>query len=252
MCTLSGVEPTSFPEFNVIETYISETAEHPRHPITQPDAFDITFTRRHFDLQERMLTPRQLELKNQVELPLLATYPLPPNAEITDSAEERKLKLLETYREFVLDLHTGMFLRQLTTNTCYYDIHCQLSEDMETLKLAMNCGNIIEFSLLGVSKVHRIVKNGFKWYNAHSVVPGRGVDVEHIVIVEFVKRKLAFAFSELQVAQRFLMCMELMVRSVQQKHSAKLPQSSAMQSLSGPKHAQKNVQAGGSSTRHSF
>jgi hypothetical protein len=242
----------SVPEFNAANSYMSETSWHPRHPITQPDAFDITFTRRDCDLQNRILTPRQSEIKGQIELPVLTTYPLPPNAEITDSAEERKRKLLETYQEFVLDLHTGMFLRQLTTNTYYCDIHCQLSEDMETLKLAMNCGNIIEFSLTGVSKVHRVVKNGVKWYNAHSVVPGRRGDVEHIVIVEFVRRKLAFAFTELQVAQRFLLCMELLTRSVQQRHQSKVPTSVKDKSLSDLKHAQKKAQAGESTFRHSF
>jgi len=224
VCTRVDVEPS----FSVLSADDSCVPETRRHPITQPDAFDITHAPR---LQggfrdQRLLTPRQRDLRDQLELPMQATYPLPPNAQHTDSNEERQRKLLEIYREFVLDLHTGLFLRQLTSNTSCSEIHCQLSEDMKTLKLAMSSGNIVEFSLLSVCKMHRVVKSGSKWYFAHSVVPDRGGDVEHIVIVEFEQKKLAFAFTELQVAQRFLLCLELVVRSVQQQQKPKWPPAS--------------------------
>ena len=42
-------------------------------------------------------------------------------------------------------------------------------------------------------------------------------EVEHVVIMEFQRRKLAFSFIDLQVAERFLMCMDLITRSVLQK-----------------------------------
>jgi hypothetical protein len=67
------------------------------------------------------------------------------------------------------------------------------------------------------------VKSGSKFYFPHSIGADRGSDVEHIVIVEFEHKKLAFAFTEVRVAQRFLLCLELFVRNVQQKHQPKWP-----------------------------
>jgi len=125
------------------------------------------------------------------------------------------------YQEFALDMHTGMYLTQLTSNRDYSDIHCQLMEDMQTLKLDQSNGRIIEFPLTGVSKVYRIVKNDDKWYSAGSPLPSAATNTEHIVVVEFMRRKLAFVFKELQMSQRFLMCMELLIRSAQQKQARK-------------------------------
>merc|ERR1719326_2077462 len=111
---------------------------------------------------------------------------------------------------------------QLTSNRDYSDIHCQLMDDMVTLKLDQSNGRIIEFPLTGVSKVYRIVKNDDKWYSAGSTVPGLpSASTEHIVVVEFMRRKLAFVFKELQISQRFLMCMELLIRRAQQKQAKK-------------------------------
>ena len=38
----------------------------------------------------------------------------------------------------------------------------------------------------------------------------------HIIVLEFMSKKLAFLFSEATLAQRFLVCMELLVRKVQE------------------------------------
>lgn len=200
-----------------------------RHLITRPDSFDITFTPRsfnHYNLRSAPITPRQRDLRDQLELPVLHTYPVPPHCSPDEPEEERKNKLLEMYQAFALDLHAGMYLTQLTSNRDYSDIHCQLMEDMQTLKLDQSNGRIIEFPLTGVSKVYRIVKSDAKWYSAGSAVPGAGsTNTEHIVVVEFMRRKLAFVFKELQTSQRFLMCMELLVRRAQQKQAKKAQRS---------------------------
>jgi len=126
------------------------------------------------------------------------------------------------YQEFALELHTGMYMTQLTSNRDYSDIHCQLMDDMQTLQLDQSNGRIIEFPLTGVSKVYRIVKSDDKWYSAGSHVPGApSASTEHIVVVEFMRRKLAFVFKELQMSQRFLMGMELLIRRAQQKQAKK-------------------------------
>jgi hypothetical protein len=197
------------------------------HPLQQEDSFDITFTPRAFGAttlssKAAPITPRQRDLRNGLELPSLHTYPVPPNSAPEDSDQERRRKLLEMYQEFALDLHTGMYLTQLTSNRDYSDIHCQLMEDMTTLKLDQSNGRIIEFPLTNVSKVYRIVKNDDKWYTAGTPLPGSASSTaEQIVVVEFMRRKLAFVFTDLPVSQRFLICMELLIRRAQQKQAKK-------------------------------
>jgi hypothetical protein len=211
--------------------------------ITRTDSFDITFTPRSLrhDAISRStpITPRQKGIRDQLELPQLHTYPCPPNSSPDEPEEERRQKLLEMYQEFGLDMHTGMYLTQLTSNRDYSDIHCQLMEDMQTLKLDQSNGRIIEFPLTGVSKVYRIIKNDDKWYSAGSPLPGlQSSSTEHIVVVEFMRRKLAFVFKELQMSQRFLMCMELLIRRAQQKQAKK-----ALRSIT-PAFANSNQNAG--------
>jgi hypothetical protein len=149
---------------------------------------------------------------------MLHTYPVPPGSSSSPSEpeEERKRKLLQMFQEFALDMHKGMYMTQLTSNRDYSDIHCQLMDDMQTLQLDQSNGRIIEFPLTGVSKVYRIVKSDDKWYSAGSQLIG-----EHIVVVEFMRRKLAFVFKELNASQRFLMGMELLIRRAQQKQAKK-------------------------------
>lgn len=201
---------------------LPETYEFDRHPITQPDTFDVTFTPRSlkrcgFRDHRPQLTPRQRDFRDQVNLPSLSELPRPPNALVTDTDSVSEGKLLETYRDFVLDLYSGMYLKQLTSNTCYSDVHCQLGEGLDTLMLTMSCGTIVEFPLVSVSKVNRFVKHGDRWFDETAVVRSTSTEVEHVVIMEFQTRKLAFSFIDLQVAQRFLMCMDLITRSVLQK-----------------------------------
>lgn len=165
------------------------------------------------------ITPRRKELKDSLQLPTLHHYPAPPGVGPEASEEAKQQKLLETYQDFVLDLTVGMYLTQLTSNRDYSDIHCQLMEDLMTLKLDQCNGRIIEFPLTSVSKVYRIVKNDDKW-NANNdkvQVPPLSLQTEHIVVVEFMRRKLAFVFDEILTSQRFLMCMELLIRRAQQK-----------------------------------
>lgn len=246
-CGCSSCEsPGGQPEFQVQLT--TDMADHNiKHLITRADSFDTTFTPRtlggsyanSLNPRSMPITPRQRDLKDQLELPMLHTYPVPPNSSPEAPEEERKFRLLEMYQEFALDLHSGMYLTQLTSNRDYSDIHCQLMEDMQTLKLDQSNGRIIEFPLTGVSKVYRIVKNDDKWYSAGSPIPGVNSNTEHIVVVEFMRRKLAFVFKELQVSQRFLMCMELLIRRAQQKQAKK-----AIRSLTPAFQAKNNNMAG--------
>merc|ERR1740122_111825 len=153
---------------------------------------------------------------------MMRRYPVPPSCTADDPEEWRRRELLQIYQEFTLDLHKGIHMTQLTSNQDYSDIHCQILEDLQTLKVDQGSGCIIEFPLTAVSKVYRIVKNDDKWYSAGSltgptpVPPLPLANAEHIVVVEFMRRKLAFVFNDMAAAQRFLMCMELLIRRAQE------------------------------------
>jgi len=168
------------------------------------------------------MTPRQQNFKDRVRLPVLRRYPIPPGCSPDDPDEQRQNELLRMYQEFVLDLHKGVHMTQLTSNQDYSDIHCQILEDLQTLKVDQGSGCIIEFPLSAVSKVYRIIKNDDKWYSAGSLngptpmPPLPLSNAEHIVVVEFMRRKLAFVFTEIIAAQGFLTCMELLIRRAQE------------------------------------
>jgi hypothetical protein len=209
------------PELQVLS---SDTGQRPEQirALSQADSFDITFTPRAglgatvVEATRPPITPRQKELRDQLQLPELPQYPVAPGVTATDSEETRRQMLLEMYQEFALELHAGTFLKQLTSTRQYANIHCQLMEDLQTLKLDQSSGRIVEFPLSGVSKVYRIVRDDDKWrYTTPST--GASLPVEHIVVVEFMRRKLAFVFDEVSVAIRFLTCMELLTRRAQQQ-----------------------------------
>eukprot|EP00434_Breviolum_minutum_P023839 symbB.v1.2.021032.t1/scaffold1798.1/size163522/11 len=226
-CTAGGCEAGhTQTEYQVqLSSEPAPSSASAKHLLTSGDSFDITFTPRLFGLggwnsrASGPITPRQQDLRAQLELPQLQTYPVPPTLASDEPEEVRKEKLLEMYREFAIELHTGMYLTQLTSNRDYADIHVQLMEDLTTLKLDQSNGRIIEFPLTNVSKVYRIVKNDDKWYAAGTPLPNASPHAEQIVVVEFMRRKLAFVFKELQVSQRFLICMELLIRRAQQKQA---------------------------------
>jgi hypothetical protein len=185
------------PELQVLS---SDTGQRPEQirALSQADSFDITFTPRAglgatvVEATRPPITPRQKEMRDQLQLPELPQYPLAPGVTATDSEETRHQMLLEMYQEFALELHAGTFLRQLTSTRQYANIHCQLMEDLQTLKLDQSSGRIVEFPLSGVSKVYRIVRDDDKW---RYTTPSSGVSV----------------------AIRFLTCIELLTRRAQQQ-----------------------------------
>mmetsp|Transcript_55519 Transcript_55519/g.121087 ORF Transcript_55519/g.121087 Transcript_55519/m.121087 type:complete len:283 (-) Transcript_55519:58-906(-) len=189
----------------------------PVHLLTQQDSFDMTESPR-----KTMYTPRQVSLRDRVKLPTLRRYPVPPGSSGDDPEDVKRTELLRVYQDFVLDLHRGLHMTQLNASQDYSDIHCQLMEDMTTLKLDQSNGRIIEFPLTNVSKVYRIVKNEDKFYTPGTPVPPeRAAKSEQIVVVEFLRRKLAFVFKELHISQRFMICMELLIRRAQQKQAVR-------------------------------
>jgi len=214
---------------DVMDAHLGE----PVHLLTQQDAYDITKSV-HVEqgtatgsgsaspLRNVPATPRQRVFKDRIRLPAMRRYPLPPNCSPDDSEETRRQELLRMHQEFVLDLHRGMHVTQLTARQDYADVHAQIMEDLQTLKVDQGSGSIIEFPLGSVTKVYRIVKNDDKWYSAGSLTgptpmpPLPLSNAEHIVVIEFMRRKLAFVFAEVEAAQNFLICMELLIRRAQE------------------------------------
>eukprot|EP00927_Polykrikos_kofoidii_P067001 TRINITY_DN62550_c0_g1_i1.p1 TRINITY_DN62550_c0_g1~~TRINITY_DN62550_c0_g1_i1.p1 ORF type:complete len:305 (-),score=41.85 TRINITY_DN62550_c0_g1_i1:117-1031(-) len=192
----------------------------PVHLLTTQDSLDVTMTPRMSCKGERPWntmtdTAHQQSLKDRIMLPMLVRYPIPPGFSIEDPEEFLQHELLRIYQEFVTDLHKGMYMMQLNSADDYSDIHVQLLDDLQTLKIDEGSGCIVEFPLMAVSKVYRIIKtchHGMSPRQAGSL--GRSED---IVVVEFMRRKLAFVFTELLAAQRFLMCMELLIRRSQER-----------------------------------
>lgn len=217
-------------QVQMLSSEYSQPGNNQQHELTSGDSFDITFTPRSMEAEGfravNPVTPRQRDLQGQLELPALESYPLPPWSSPNMPADVQRQQLLQDYQGFALDLHRGMYLTQLMADRSYSDIHCQLMEDMSTLKLDQSTGRIIEFPLANVSKVYRLTKNAGKWYPAEKQkeVPPES---EQIIVVVFSKRKLAFVFRELKTCQRFMFCLELLIWRAQQLEGVPLLRSSA-------------------------
>jgi len=204
-------------------------AVHPVHTLTTPDPFALQFeiaARRERDHGHWAgLTPRQQLVKDQVRLPAMMRYPVPLHCSPADPEEVRISELLRIFQVFVMDMHRGVNLTQVTMTDEYSDIHCQLSDDMQTLRIDQGSGTLVEFPLPAVTRMYRVIRNDGKVFSGGTptgpvpVPPLPMVNAEHIVVVEFMKRKLVLVFIEITDAQSFSMCMELLVRISQEADS---------------------------------
>lgn len=162
-------------------------------------------------------TPRQCLLRDQIMLPRLRRYPVPPSCLPDDPEEVRTESLTELFKDFVMDLYQGLHMTHLTGNQDCVDVNCHLLQDLETLQIDQGSGCIIEFPLISVSKVYRILKPDDSWYSGGSSPSlAEASNAEHIVVIEFMKRKLPFVFPDVESAQTFLMCIELLIRRAQE------------------------------------
>ncbi|CEM19059.1 unnamed protein product [Vitrella brassicaformis CCMP3155] len=172
-------------------------------------------------------TPRQAELRTQIQLPPSdLPYPLPPVGFPTNnlSDSEQRYLLIEMYRDFIVELYRGVYVTQLTSARDYSEIHCQLKDDLTTLTLDQNTGRLIEFPLKSATRVYQIWRRDGRTHElTHRTLSERRHDLmdgsrpqDFIVIVEFLKRKLAFVFRDTKQADRFLVCMELLIQEARQ------------------------------------
>lgn len=184
---------------------------------------------------KRTYTPRQRELYDKSELPELTTYPAPPghpNAEeLTDAT--KKVLLQKLFKDFIVDMNTGMFLSQYTSTREKTVTHCQLMDDCRTLKMDQNTGRLIEFPLQGVKHIYVVVRavspsvhersSICRLSNNQKNLDGSDYEVEegyeYIVVVVFERRKLAFAFDDRIRADRFQLCMQMLAKKVEAKEN---------------------------------
>lgn len=163
-------------------------------------------------------TPReQQSLKRRIRLPRLHRYPEPPGCAPDIPEDCKQDALLRVYQEFVLNLNRGVHMTQLTPTREYTSIHCQILNDLQTLKVDQGSGCIVEFPLSAVSRVYRIFKNEDK-NNRHDRFNDqlRVSGAQHIIVLEFMHRKLAFVFTDMADAQRFFVCIDLVILRVQE------------------------------------
>mmetsp|Transcript_100891 Transcript_100891/g.285953 ORF Transcript_100891/g.285953 Transcript_100891/m.285953 type:complete len:276 (-) Transcript_100891:137-964(-) len=207
------------------EDYISCIAPPPRSPCTGASAGQAGSGPNPAVVAA---TPRQRDLRDQLTLPTMPQYPDPPRRSAhpvpsPDAAcvvpdEDQRQRLLDLYRGFALDLHRGVCFTQLKPTQEHAAMHCQLMDDFATLKVDARDGHFVEFPLESVRKVGRVMKMSDHLYTSMpGVAAGREANLEHVVIVEFNRRRLAFVFKELEESQEFAICMELLVKSAQQK-----------------------------------
>lgn len=196
------------------------TNKLPSH-LSHEDSYDITIASRSFgkkrvtSQQPIKITPRQRIFRDKLELPELSQYPMLPNANSDDHDGTQMSKLLEIYREFAVELSTGLYLTQFTTCREYKEIHCQLVEDMTTMRLDQSNGRIVEFPLTDVA---RLYKTDFEWFPAENPVKEEhDCANKELLVMVFYKKRVAFVFSDSLVCHRFFICMELLIQRALQK-----------------------------------
>lgn len=191
----------------------------PRFVVADP--FDMPVTpSRAVDRAEPGPRPGRQQLREQIPTPRMQWFTM--HGVVSDNElgeEERKAALLQIYQDSVLDLLGGLQLTQLAANQEYVDTHCQLMSDFRSLKVDYGSDNsITEFPLANITKMYRIWKqraNQFNLADCHPRTSYSFPETEHIVIIEFICRKLVFVFADEIVAQRFLLCMELLTWQAQ-------------------------------------
>ena len=227
-------------------------------------------------LLSRNATQKQLRLVQALDLPEMALYPTPPGARFSDPEDVRKQILLDFYRCFALDMHRGLSLHQLVStgpgprgaevSENLAEVHVQLLDTLNAVKIDEHDGNLVEFPLRCVTTVYRLVRAGpapagpsrATPRGAAPVLPefgrggggsdevggfgGGGYDSRsfsaaaaqhgcsttppqhaHLAVLEFRNRKLAFSFREMQEAQRFVLCLELLIRRAKQQWAKTRP-----------------------------
>ncbi|CAK0807464.1 unnamed protein product [Prorocentrum cordatum] len=177
-----------------------------RHVLTQGDPFD--------GAPSPASAAGRRDPAECLELPDLPAYPVPLGCTSDGDEDRRKVVLLEMLREFALEMRAGTRLTQLIIPAAggafCETVHCQLLEDLVTLKVDAATCHIVEFPLDRASSVFCVSREGSRPSEE------QGDSSERVVIIEFLQKKLRFLFADTPSSQRFLTCMDLLVQRAQQ------------------------------------
>eukprot|EP00392_Amoebophrya_sp_AT5.2_P000760 g761.t1 len=149
---------------------------------------------------------------------------LPRKTSEDELRTEKRKVLLGMYRDFVAQtvLHGGATLDRVSSGgQSYYQrkpVVVSLAassprepDDIKYLRLDESDGRLVEFPLRAISDIYRLQKQ-----NLNLNTQQRSVDsfsfVDNIVVVEFLKRKLAFAFADSQQCQKFIACLNCVIK----------------------------------------
>jgi len=201
----------------------SEAIIPPVQQLSATDTFDMTISPKDAtDCLGKCATtersPRH-HLRSRIQLPRLRRLTRGYEGERNP---EHQQELLLLFQDFVLELVSGLYLTTQTDSKEYADIHCQLHHDLQTLTLNLGGDCVTEYPLTGISKIYRIIKHRDN-FSAKRAVEANPLTsfpfqkMEHVVVLEFRHRKLPFVFAEELPAQRFLLCLELLIWRVQEE-----------------------------------
>jgi hypothetical protein len=194
---------------------------------------DTTFNSRGFVLRrsdERVGENASHSIFHETEpAPTTLVYQLAARCVPNGKDPEAQLKTFRLlYNDFLQDLLCGMFLQLLADGSRVENIHCKVLTDGPTMVLDRDGGTLIHFPIEDVTNMTlmrlRIAEEEKGAYN----------NFNFIVVFHFYQRRIAFAFREHQVAQRFLACFELLVRNVKQSEGSPQVQSRATGAPSRP------------------
>jgi len=174
------------------------------------------------------LTIRQAKFVDNLWLPQMEVYPDVPSetsfvlggpaiGAVKCSKEMQRARLLDLFKDFVFEMFCGCYLTQLTRKDKTIDIHCQITEDLQILKLDQRNGQVVEFPLNKCASLHRIAMVGGESIPILGAIDKscfHGRSSEFLVVVEWERCALIFAFQDCRSqyrAERFVVCMQLLV-----------------------------------------
>lgn len=158
----------------------------------------------------RTLTFEQNKVEDLLDMPAMLAY---SDVSVSKSlADPKRLQMLEKENmDLALDLYTGMHLTQITADRIFNVIYCQLTDDLQIMRLDYGNGHRKEIPLYYGERIVRV----------RMTLPSQGTifglfrpvrKVYHNVVLVFKQQELEFAFQLPDEAECFAKCMDVLIR----------------------------------------